>query len=345
MRGVAASERRQGNLTLLETCRPDDGRRLLLRVKTRTSGTWQGSVRDGDPSPGMASPEVFWVFVGIERGGPPGFFIVPDQWMRRDIYEAHQKYLNRHGRIRAITSDSTHHAIERKRILQWQDRWELLGIHSELCLSFANEPFALKDAAERKRRAAMLSLPHVQPLAAYLRRVKDAQGAGYEMPYFDPCDGGVRAKALFLLEAPGPKAVGSAFVSRNNPDQTARNINELLRKAGLPREDTLLWNIVPWYVGEGRKIRAVTSEDIEEACPYLVELIGLLPDLRAIVLVGEKAKSARGTIQRLTKARIFDAPHPSPKVFNIWPEKREKMQEVLNALAAFLQGFPMPAVP
>lgn len=214
----------------------------------------------------------------------------------------------------------------------------MLGIVSSGCMVFANEPFALKDTTERKRRAAMLSLPHVQPLADYLRRMKNAQGASCEMPYFDPCDGGVRAKTLFLLEAPGPKAVGSAFVSRNNPDQTARNINELLREAGLPREDTLLWNIVPWYVGDGQKIRPVTSEDIEEASLYLEELIDLLPDLRAIVLVGEKAKSARGRIQRLTRAKIFEAPHPSPKVFNIWPEKREEMQKMLNALTAFLHA-------
>jgi uracil-DNA glycosylase len=190
----------------------------------------------------------------------------------------------------------------------------------------------------------MLSLPHMQPLFEYLERVKRAQGPGYDTPAFDPCDGGIRAKVLFLLEAPGPRAVGSAFISRNNPDQTARNMLQLLRAAGLPREDTLLWNIVPWYVGDGRKIRPVTSADIEEAAPYLEELLGLLPGLRAIVLMGKKAQSARKTIRRLTRVRLFEADHPSPQVFNVWPEKREEAQQVFNRVAAFIQS-DTPEIP
>lgn len=212
--------------------------------------------------------------------------------------------------------------------------WPLAGeawsenVHPTDHMPQPDDSFALKDPVECRRRAAMLELPHVNPLVEYLHRVKGAKGPGYDMPNFDPCDGGVRAKILFLLEAPGPRAVGSSFISRNNPDQTARNMNELLTNAGIPREDTLLWNIVPWYVGSGTKIRPVEARDIEEAAPYLGELISLLPDLRAVVLVGKKARSAKAVVRRLTKAFIFEADHPSPQVFNVWPEKREQAQEV-----------------
>lgn len=127
-RGVATTVLRNGNLVLLEIRSPTDGRRIHLRVKTRTSGTWQGSIRDGDAEPRPPQPDTYWVFVELESGGRPGFFIVPDQWMRKDIYEAHRKYLRRHGGVRAVTADSTHHAIEPKRVLQWRDRWDLLGV-------------------------------------------------------------------------------------------------------------------------------------------------------------------------------------------------------------------------
>ena len=40
------------------------------------------------------------------------------------------------------------------------------------------------------------------------------------IPHFDPLDGGSNAQVLFLMEAPGPKASASGFVSRNNPDET-----------------------------------------------------------------------------------------------------------------------------
>jgi uracil-DNA glycosylase len=208
-------------------------------------------------------------------------------------------------------------------------------------MSPADEPFALKDPAERKRRAAMLSLPHMQPLVAYLRRVKASVGPGYDMPDFDPCDGGIRAKLLFLLEAPGPKAVGSTFISRNNPDQTARNMNLLLRTAGITREDTLLWNIVPWYVGTGQKIRPVDKGDIAQAIPYLRELIQLLPDLRGIVLVGKKAQSASAVIRRITPMPLVETHHPSRRVFNVWPEKRDEAQAVFNSLQRFLTPAPV----
>jgi hypothetical protein len=127
-RGVSATVSREGHLTLLVISSPVDGHRIRLRVKTRTSGTWQGSIRDADPDPTPSHPPTYWIFVELERGGRPGFFVVPDPWMRRDIFEAHQRYLRRHGGVRAVAADSTHHAIEPKRILQWRERWDLLDI-------------------------------------------------------------------------------------------------------------------------------------------------------------------------------------------------------------------------
>ena len=70
--------------------------------------------------------------------------------------------------------------------------------------------FALKDATEIERRRAMLALPHMSPLVSYVERGKAGRGIEYDVPLFDPCDGGVNSRILFLLEAPGPKAVGSS---------------------------------------------------------------------------------------------------------------------------------------
>lgn len=88
-----------------------------------------------------------------------------------------------------------------------------------------------------------------------------AVGPQASIPDFDPWDGGVHAQVLFLLEAPGSKAVDSGFVSRNNPDETAKNFFELNRDAGIPRELTVIWNVVPWYIGDGARIRAAKSQE------------------------------------------------------------------------------------
>ena len=200
-----------------------------------------------------------------------------------------------------------------------------------------DEPYALKMIEERQRRIAMLGQPHIEPLAKYLAAIK-AEHSDKDLPCFDPCDGGIHAKVLFLLEAPGPKAVDSAFISRNNPDPAARNMNGLLSDAKISRIDTLLWNIVPWYVGASGNIRLVNSADISESFPYLAGLLALLPDLKVIALVGRKTQSARNQIAQLTPVPIVAAHHPSARVFNVWPHKKDEMREQLSEVASYLAG-------
>lgn len=86
-------------------------------------------------------------------------------------------------------------------------------------------PRTLASEGERAARTALLELPHARDLARFVERTRHAKGAAYGIPDFDPLDGGTAAHVLFLLEAPGPKAVISGFVSRNNPDETARNFS------------------------------------------------------------------------------------------------------------------------
>jgi uracil-DNA glycosylase len=203
----------------------------------------------------------------------------------------------------------------------------------------ADMPYALGELTEVERRREMLSMAHVAPLVAYAHRVQ-AQREECAMPLFDPCDGGVGARVLFLLEAPGPKAVGSTFISRNNPDQTAKNMDSLLKEAGIARGDCLLWNIVPWYIGDGRRIRAVQKRDLAAAIPFLKELLGLLSQLAAVVLVGKHAASAGSTVRALTSVPIYSCPHPSPKVFNVRPEKRIEALATLRRVAEFIACRP-----
>ena len=136
----------------------------------------------------------------------------------------------------------------------------------------------------RAARRAMLKEVHVAPLTSFVDALRHDIGLTTEIPYFDPLDGGIDAKILFVLEAPGAKAVASGFVSRNNPDESARNMFLLLQEAGFNRSETALWNIVPWYIGTGKKIRPAKSEDIQAGFPYLIRVVELMPNLKGIVL-------------------------------------------------------------
>ena len=209
-------------------------------------------------------------------------------------------------------------------------------------LSRLNEhgSYALTSDEERTSRRAALNRPHIAPLTRFVRTIRANRGLSNEIPYFDPCDGGINASLLFLLEAPGPRAVSSGFISRDNPDPSARNFRGLLAGAGISRESSVLWNIVPWYIGTGTKIRAAVASDIEAGATHLSPLFALLPGVRAVVLVGRKAQRARLRVEQLSSARIFELHHPSNQVVTCWPERRKELEHGLCQVAAFLNLSP-----
>jgi len=169
-----------------------------------------------------------------------------------------------------------------------------------------SHPRSLHDPAVREHRRAMLSLPHIAPLAAYAAGLR--RRPGVEVSDFDPLDGGVGAQILFLLEKPGPTAAQAAsFVSRDNASATAEAMHRFMLEAGLPRTDTVIWNAVPWWNGTIRVTPAERSAGLQE----LHGLLALLPRLHTAVLVGRTAAQARPVLDGL---RLLESAHPSPQV-------------------------------
>jgi hypothetical protein len=117
----------------LLACNSDQSRTVQIQVKTKKGGrSWHASIVDCmamEEPPNPLDIIKFWVFVGLGAyNAAPRYWIVPDWWMRNDICRVHQEYLGRHGGRRAKTPDSTHHALEEKRLSEWQGTWEILGI-------------------------------------------------------------------------------------------------------------------------------------------------------------------------------------------------------------------------
>ncbi|MCA3719822.1 MAG: uracil-DNA glycosylase [Phenylobacterium sp.] len=173
---------------------------------------------------------------------------------------------------------------------------------------------SLHDPAARVARRALLEEPHVRPLTAYVEQLRASSPD--EFPDFDPLDGGVEARMLFLLEKPGPMTsasrtggAGSGFISRDNDDPTAEAIFDFMRKAGIPRRETVFWNMIAGWNGT----RKVTAREVREGALETLRLVRLLPRLRAVVLVGKRAERA----YPLLAAEAFSlssSVHPSPLV-------------------------------
>lgn len=186
----------------------------------------------------------------------------------------------------------------------------------------------LSDPAKRAERLARIHEPHVRALTDLSDEI--AQEMRWWTPNFDPESGGVKAKVLLLLESPGPRVSDTGFISQDNPDQTAENMSCLLKLSGLDRSSVLLWNIVPWQMS-AKGVVAPTSTQLEQAAPYTLRLLDLLPEVQAVVLIGLKAQRGWAhVLPQLTRTLpSFLCPHPSPLNFNPHPEKAARAIDVL----------------
>jgi hypothetical protein len=200
---------------------------------------------------------------------------------------------------------------------------------------FLSAPHGFHDrSVVDERRALLEDEPSVQPLRAFrdellARRTRRHPGA--VVPDFDPAEAGVGARALLVLDAPGPMAVGpegSGFVSVDNDDPTAAATWTLRDEVGL-HEHTLLWNIVPWHVdGTG----APDADEVRQGAMELRRLLLVLPDLRVVINAGA---GPTGGWKKNIAPYLVDG----PTVIDSWspgqramkqPRKRDELKRALE---------------
>lgn len=201
------------------------------------------------------------------------------------------------------------------------------------------DPKSLGDTKVQASRRAAIYAPAVERLNRFVDELRAERGCGPTIPYFDPLDGGVEARALFLLESPGRRAVSSGFVSRNNPDDTAKNFLLFSREAALDRKQVVIWNIVPWYLGSDTRLRTPTKADIAQGSEALVRLLPFLPRLEVAVLVGRSAVVSRPVLTAHSSAlNVLYCPHPSPVYVNRSSQNRDRAQAGFVTAARLLQN-------
>jgi uracil-DNA glycosylase len=208
----------------------------------------------------------------------------------------------------------------------------------------ALEPRAHRDRREVERKLSLLDESHVAPLTEFVRRLRAVHGPD-SVPWFDPTEAGTEAPILLLFENPGRRAhaaQGSGLISADNDDRSAENTWHIFREAGIDRRHAIVaWNIVPWYLGDDRTIGTVKAADLDEARPALVELLGLLPRLRVVVLLGRNAERGWDRAAPKASATVLRAPHTSDRSLN---QHRGVRTEIIETLVeakriAGLTGF------
>ena len=191
----------------------------------------------------------------------------------------------------------------------------------------------LRDPEEQLRRRLWLRMPHLRPLVEVIEVIEQELGSHYVIPMPDPLDGGANARLLILLEAPGPKAAETGFISTDNPDPTANNLRELLQEAGIARSDVFMWNSIPWFlVSDEGTIRPPLHEERAKARPYLAFVLHQLPNLQTVLLMGRHAQTAWDEFGWPRPVSSYRTSHPSARGL-AKPGAREKALATLKELA------------
>ena len=118
---------REGRKKFLAASRKGSRNEFRVRVKVkRERGHWHSRVEEGEDNE-QNDAAAFWVFVNLQNyERAPTFWIVPEPWIRKNIREFHQKYLDRRGGHRRDNDESDHHSIDEGRIAEWEDRWDII---------------------------------------------------------------------------------------------------------------------------------------------------------------------------------------------------------------------------
>lgn len=197
-------------------------------------------------------------------------------------------------------------------------------------------PRALRDIRQLTYRKMLRDSPHMGPLNDMVAGLR-AEGRG-AVPDFDPMDGGVGARILFLLEKPGPMTdadrpgrAGSGFISRDNDDESAAATFTFMQQIPIMRNETLIWNSIPWWNDSIK----VTPEEWRHGLLRLEALLNLLPRLQSVVLVGKKAARAANMLA-MRDLRVWHSAHPSPRVRARYPDQHAAIPVIWSKAAASL---------
>lgn len=189
--------------------------------------------------------------------------------------------------------------------------------------------------------------PHVAAINALADAVADSEGIARGLvPYVDPQLGGVGARVLALLDNPSTKAeagTGSGLLSLENDDRSAKNCAAFYNDIGLGPKMLVHWNVAPAPIS-GEKNGGSLTVERERGAEWLRHLVGLLPNLQVVLLMGEHARDGWKRAG-LTLPGVFipaDVPHPSQRGLNN-ADGRVRMRRALLETKEVLEGRRNPA--
>jgi uracil-DNA glycosylase len=192
-----------------------------------------------------------------------------------------------------------------------------------------------------------LHVPRIAPITDLVTSLR--QQTAQEVPYVAPIYGGTEARLLMVLTSPGrathPGPGGTGFLCIENSDRAAATVKNLLSEAGISPREMTPWNACPWFTGGP----SPTAAELEAGVEPWAQLIGLLPDVRVIMLLGGAAQDGwRRVLRRhpgvvADHAKVIRTYSPGPQAFRhpdpaVRDERRRHLRSAFYQAAAGIKN-------
>lgn len=179
--------------------------------------------------------------------------------------------------------------------------------------------------------------PHVAPLNNLADRIADHERIPRgHVPYVDPAQGGIHARALVLLDNPSTQAeagTGTGMLSLDNPDYTALNCRNKYAEVGVDWRYVVHWNVCPFPTANPRNSKSTTAER-RRAVVWTREFVALCPDLRVVLPLGRAAEHGAkiANLAGTGLTVIEDVPHCGQRGLNSKPDTRELFDTAIRTM-------------
>lgn len=178
--------------------------------------------------------------------------------------------------------------------------------------------------------------PHVAPLNKLIDALAAAKG-GVRLPLAAPWHGGIHAPALLVLNDAGEPREETTFMCIRNTDRAADRQRHLMTEFGIEPTDFCHWNGYPWPRADPK--RDLKPEQSLEGGLALLKVMGLMTDLRMLLLLGRKAQDAADAVLPQLRAaypglHIVRSLHPLGAKRTV---DREEQKHIWAAIAARLR--------
>ncbi|ASN39567.1 hypothetical protein CGQ24_11425 [Arthrobacter sp. 7749] len=179
--------------------------------------------------------------------------------------------------------------------------------------------------------------PHVAPINQLIEALRTHHD-GVRLPLAAPWHGGINAPALIVLNDAGEPREETSFMCIRNPDRAADRQRHLMTEFDISPTDFCHWYGYPWPRLDPK--RDLTPEQALAGGHALLEVMGLMRDLKMLLLLGRKAQDAADAVLPQLQAEhprvhIVRSLHPLGAKRTV---DREEQKRVWAAIAQYLHA-------